>query len=304
MSGKPLRISGLVAAAFTPMRENGSLALERVPGIVDFLHRNRIAGLYVVGSTGEGASLDSEERRATAEAFVRAAAGRMPVIVQTGHNSLADARRLAAHARQIGASAVSAVPPSYFKLDSIETLVACMAEVAAAAPGTPFYYYHIPRLTDAAFDMVDFLRHAGERIPTLAGMKYTAATLSEMQECIELDEGRFEVLSGLDEMLLPSLAVGARGAVGSIYNFAAPVFQKAICAFHDGDIRQARLWQSRAIKIINVVLRRGGLAGMKAAMALVGQDCGPTRLPVPPLTENERELLRGELTALGFFEWL
>jgi len=286
------------------MHEDGSLALDGAERIVDHLHRWEVAGLYVAGSTGEGVSLDGGERRAVAEAFVRAAAGRMPVVVQVGHNSLAEARQLAAEAQRIGASAISAVPPSYFKPDSIETLVSCMAEVAAGAPNTPFYYYHIPRFTDAAFGMVDFLRLAGGRIPTLVGMKYTVTTLHEMQACIELESGRFDVLFGVDEMLLAGLLTGARGAVGTTYNFAAPLYHRVIRAFSEGDLPEARLWQSRAAEMINVLLRHGGLAGMKAVMELIGLDCGPTRLPVPRLSEQGRNRLRDELASLGFFQWI
>ena len=100
------RFKGLIAATFTPMQADGGLNLDVAPSIVEHLRGEGIAGLYVVGSTGEGVSLTGEERRATAEAFVRAASGRMPVIVQVGHNSIAEARQLAAHAERIGASAI------------------------------------------------------------------------------------------------------------------------------------------------------------------------------------------------------
>ena len=304
MSLDPLRLSGLVAATFTPMHADGTPALDRVPGIVEHLHRWRIAGLYVNGSTGEGVSLDGNERRAAAEAYVRAAAGRLPAIVQVGHNSLAEARQLAAHAQRIGAAAIAAMPPSYYKIDSLDALVSCMAEVASAAPETPFYYYHFPRMTGVEFDMVDLLRTAGERIANLAGMKFTAPALDQLQACVELDGGRFDVLLGVDDMLLPGLAAGVRGAVGATYNFAAPMFHQIIQAFSDGDVQTARLWQSRAVQMVRLISRRGGLAAHKAVMGLIGLDCGPTRLPLPSLSEQERQALRDDLTALGFFGWI
>ena len=93
-------------------------------------------------------------------------------------------------------------------------LVECCAEIAAAAPRLPFYYYHIPIMTGVAVPMTTFLTEAARRIPNLAGLKYTANTLHEYQECVALDGGRFDVLFGFDELLLPSLAVGAAGAVG------------------------------------------------------------------------------------------
>jgi N-acetylneuraminate lyase len=97
------------------MHRDGSLNLNAVKTIVEnYLYEEGISALYVVGSTGEGASLSGHERRATAETFVNAADARLPVVVQAGHNSLTEARQLATHSQQIGAAAFSAVPPSYF----------------------------------------------------------------------------------------------------------------------------------------------------------------------------------------------
>jgi len=226
------------------------------------------------------------------------------VIVQVGHNSLAEARELAAHAQSIGAAAISAVPPSYFKLGDVKTLAACMAEVADGALATPFYYYHVPHITGVAFSMVEFLRIAADRIPTLSGIKYTGTSVHEMQACLEYSDGRFDVLHGVDEMLLAGLAVGARGAVGSTYNYAAPLYKRLWAAFASGDIEEARLWQSRSVAMIRTILPHGGLAGQKAVMQLIGLDCGPARLPVPQLDQSEIEQLRRELETIGYFEWI
>ena len=299
-----MRLTGLIAATFTPMRADRTLNLDLVPAMVDHLATQGIGGLYVVGSTGEGVSLAGAERRAAAEAFVAAAKGRMPVVVQVGHNSLAEARELASHAEQIGAAAISATPPHYFKPDSLETLAACVAEVAGGAPETPFYYYHVPHISGANFSMFEFLRVAAERLPTLAGIKYTAPTLYDMQACINYDHGRFDILFGVDEMLLAGLAMGARGAVGSTYNYAAPLYRRVIREYSTGDMDEARLWQERAAAMVRVILRHRGLAGQKAVMQLIGLDCGPTRLPVADISDSERIVLRTELAALGYFEWI
>ena len=117
------------------MNVDGSLNTSVIGPMVDHLVAHDIAGMYVLGSTGEGVSLTADERCNVAEAFVKSAAGRLPVIVQVGCESLAQARQLAAHAQDVGADAVSAVSPLYFKPDSVETLVASMAEIASGAPG-------------------------------------------------------------------------------------------------------------------------------------------------------------------------
>ena len=294
---------GLLAATFTPMHADGAPNLAAIPGMIDHLERSGVAGLYVLGSTGEGPSLTFDERKAASSAFVEAARGRMPVIVQVGHESLDQARALASHAGAIGADAISAVSPVYFKPDSAATLVDAMAHVAAGAPDLPFYYYHIPSATGVSASMVEFLRLGGERIPNLRGIKFTSTDLAEYQQCLEFDRDRFAILYGRDEMLLSALASGASGAVGSTYNFAAPVYRRLMAAFDRGDFDAARREQSRSLALVDVVVRHGPRASQKAIMGLIGIECGPCRLPIRSLDGPERDALRSDLEAIGFFDW-
>ncbi len=286
------------------MHEDGSLDLARIPQIVEHLVNDRVAGLYVNGTTGEGPSLTGGERRAAAEAYVRAAGRRLPVIVQVGHNSLFEARELAAHAQAIGADAVSATPPMYFRPAGVGELVTCMADVASAAPDLLFFYYHIPRMTRVELDMVEFLQRAAERIPNFAGIKFSCSNLHEFQACVEFAADRWAVFFGYDEMLLSALVVGARAAVGSTYNFAAPLYHRLIEAFERGNLPEARRLQGLSVAMVRVLLHYRGMAGLKAAMKLVGRDCGPTRRPLIALTDAELEAMRRELQSIGFFDFV
>jgi N-acetylneuraminate lyase len=304
MNGRRPPLQGLIAATFTPFQRDGSVNLAPIRPMVDELVSRAVSGLYVLGSTGEGPSLTLDERCCVAEAFVQAAAGRLPVLVQVGCESLAQARQLAAHAQQIGADAISAVSPVYFKPSSVDALVDGMAEVAAGAPRLPFYYYHVPTVTGVDLSMTDFLRVGGQRISTLRGIKFTSPNVYEFQLCLESEEGKFEMLWGVDEMLLYGLAAGAQAAVGSTYNFAAPVYQQLIGALAQGDLDRARRQQSRSQALVRTFLPYGSRAAQKAIMSMVGPDCGPPRLPVAPLTAQQRAALRNELEAIGFFEWI
>jgi len=297
------RLRGLIAATYTPMDDRARLAPASVRPMVDRLLDEGVAGLYVCGSTGEGMSLTGGERREVAEAFTQAAAGRVPVIIQVGHNSVAEAAELAAHAQRIGADVVSATAPSYFKVSSVELLVDCMAEVAAGAPELPFYYYHIPSLTGAALDMTAFLRLAGRRIENLAGMKYTCPTLHEYHACLALDDGHYDVLWGCDEMLLPAWVMGARGAVGSTYNIAAPLYRRIIEAFDAGELEEARRLQGLSVQMVRTIARWPFHPAMKAIMKMLGQECGPCRLPQPRLSVGQIEELGKSLEQIGFFDW-
>lgn len=297
------KLNGLVAATYTPLHDDGSLNTEEIPSMVDRLLSNGVTGLYVCGSTGEGMSLSGDDRRTVAEAYVKATAGRVPVIVQVGHNSLDEARQLAAHAQQIGADIVSATCPSYFKVDTVTGLVDCMAELASGAERLPFYYYHIPTLTGSSIDMVAFLNLASKRIPNLAGLKYTAATLHEFQECRELQDGRFDVVWGFDEMLLGALATGATAAIGSTYNIAAPLYQRLIDAFKKGELQEARQLQALSISMIRTLCQYPFHPAMKAVLRMLGVNAGGCRLPQGCLSENEAAALKQQLESIGFFDW-
>ncbi len=300
-------ITGIVPAVFTPLHPDGSLSLGQVGPIVERLISQHASALYVCGATGEGVSLTREERMAVAESYIQAAAGRLPVIVQVGHDSLGEARLLAAHALSAGASAISAIPPGFFKVDRVELLLDCLGEICAAAPGLPFYYYHIPRLTAARIDVVELLRQGGARLPALHGVKYSDFTVFELQACVELEEGRFNILFGSDEMLLSGLTGGAQGAVGTTYSFALPLYQRLFSAFQLGKISEAQRLQSLSVQMLRIINRYAtastNLPAMKSIMKLVGLDCGPLRLPLPSLTSTQEQELAVALGDIGFFEW-
>jgi N-acetylneuraminate lyase len=295
------RLRGLIAATYTPFTADLAVDPAAIAAIVERLVASGVSGLYVCGSTGEGVSLSTPERKQVLEAYIAAVDGRLPVVAQVGHNSLVEACDLAAHAHQAGATAVSALAPAYFKPGSVEMLVECCRPIAEAAAELPFYYYHIPVLTGVALPMVPFLREAGAAIPNFAGLKYTAATLNEYQECVAVDGGRFDVLYGFDELLLPALSVGARGAVGSTYNIAAPLYLRLIDAFDAGNLESARELQLQAIRLINTLARFPFHPAVKVLLGWLGTPCGECRPPQPRLTAAQQQELRQGLEVIGFF---
>lgn len=297
-------LKGLIAATFTPLHSDGSLDLARVAPMVDALIRGGVQGLYVCGSTGEGPSLTTAERKETAEAFLQAADRRIPVAVQVGTTSLREASDLAAHAESAGADAISAIPPTYFKPSGIASLCDSIAEITGAAAKTPFYYYHIPSKTGVAPNIADFLERAAERLPTLAGVKFTDTRVFEFQECVERFRGRFQMLWGFDEMLLAGMTAGADGAVGSTYNFAPALYRALIEAVKAGDLARARSLQYDSIRMIRPLLDFDGVIGaLKAMMTLVGFDCGPTRPPLASLDQKQLADLERKQRDAGFFDW-
>ncbi len=302
MEGK---ITGLVAATFTPLTAEGVLDVEKVPSLVDRLVGDGVSGIYINGTTGEGMALSVEERCRMTEAYVGAAGGRLKTLVQVGHESLPDAMALAEHAAGLGVDGISAAPPCYFKPPSLDHLLDFLEPLASAASAQAFYYYHIPAMTGVAIDACEFLEEASKRLPTLAGIKYSDSDLSNLLACLQFDGGRYDILYGVDEALLGALATGCRGAVGSTYNFAARLYLKMWEAFDRGDLETARLWQGRSVQLVRTLVRVcHGRPGLKPMMALVGLDCGPHRLPQRDPRRGQIEEVRQLLEGMGFYQWI
>lgn len=273
------RITGLMAAPFVPLAADGSLAAGLVPAYAERLRHDGVRGVFVNGTTGEGQSLGDGERRTLVEAWIAEQSEAFPVVVHVGHTCLATAREHAAHAQRLGAAAIAAVAPYFFK-PGVAELVAWLAGIAGAAPGMPLYHYHIPSLSGSQVRMADLFTAAGQ-VPDLAGVKYTHEDLHDFRRTACLDGGRFDCVFGRDEILLAGLAMGARGAVGSTYNFAAPLYRRIITAFESGDLATARRWQDRAQELVDLLIASGGgVAGGKAFMAAAGLDLGPCRAPL------------------------
>ena len=298
------QLKGLIAAPFTAFQDNGNINLPVVDRQVESLVSNKVSGVFVCGTTGEGLSLTIGERQQLAERWRSAAGSRLRVIIHVGHTSLDECRTLAKHAQEIGADAISCQAPCFFKPGSVSDLVEFSVLVASAAPDVPFYYYHIPSMTGVSIPVADFLNAASSRIPTLVGVKFTYENLMDYLECRYLENGRFDMVFGRDEGLLAGLALGSRAAIGSTYNFAAPVYHRLIAAFEKGDLETARLEQLRSIKLIRLLASYGFMSAARATMNFLGIDLGPARLPNKELSAENRTKLKNDLDKLEFFSWL
>lgn len=279
---KITKTEGLVAAPPTGFLEDGSVDLTVVAPLAEHLHRQGVAGVFVNGTTGEGASLTTGEREQLAAEWRRVLPSGMKLFVHIGHNSLGDAQRVGRHAQTIGADAVAAIAPSFFKPAGVEGVIDWCSSVAAAAPELPFYYYHMPAMSGVALNIAEFLQRVGDRVPNLAGIKFTFEAMGDYCAAVRLGNGRYDVLWGRDEMLLGALAMGARGAVGSTYNVAGPLYRGIIAAFDRGDLPAAQVQQARAIAMINALVATGHFfAALKALLRLQGVPITPrVRLPL------------------------
>jgi len=302
---KPIQLlHEFVSAVHSPFHADGSLAAEVVPTQASFLASNGIRTVFITGSTGECHSLTCAERLALYEAWAAAApAHGLAVIAHVGGNSIEDARALARRARELELSATSALAPSYYKPATLADLIQWCAAIAAEAPELPFYYYDIPSLTGVSLPMDGFLRDAPARIPNFAGIKFTNPDLVSYRRSLDAAGGRFDLPWGVDEALLAALATGARGGVGSTYNWAHKLYVDLMSAFNRGDLVEARRLQSISIAMVDAIAGTSFMGTAKALMGRLGVPVGPARAPNGNPSTDQVDILMVRLGELGFDQW-
>ncbi|TXD48189.1 dihydrodipicolinate synthase family protein [Polaribacter sp. IC073] len=294
-----MKIKNLIAAAYAPMHSDGSLNTAKIKDYTQFLINNKIAGVFMNGSTGDFASLSTEERKQITLAWSQNKSKDLYLIDHVGHTSLREAKELATYAAD-KMDAIAVLAPYYFRLNSLDKLVEYCREIAACAPNLPFYYYHIPVLTGANFNMAEFLKKAENEIPNLAGIKFTNNNLIDYQHSKKVANGKFNILFGYDEIFLNSLPMGATGWVGSTYNQLAPLYYKIKELFDKGDMAAASELQVKAIRFVEILDSKGGYNGVgKGFMRVLGIDCGPSRFPHTTLTDADYKVIKEELDATG-----
>ncbi|MGI5975907.1 MAG: dihydrodipicolinate synthase family protein [Paludibacter sp.] len=298
------KINGLINAPFTPFYKNGEVNYEPIEAYAKMLAKNGLKGVFINGSSGEGYMLTVEERIKLAEKWMSVAPKDFKVIVHVGSTVVRDSRRLAEHAQKIGAFGTGAMASPFPKVGRVEELVKYCEEIASGAPKLPFYFYHIPALSGVFLPMLSFLQAADGRIPNLAGIKYTFESIYEYNQCMLYKNGKYDMLHGQDETILPALAMGgARGGIGGTTNYNGRELVGIIEAWDKGDLEVAREKQNFAQDVINVIVNyRGNIVGGKRIMKLIGLDLGENRTPFRNMTREEESSMRKELEVINFFE--
>jgi N-acetylneuraminate lyase len=282
------KYEGLVAAPFTPMDKGGNINLGMVEVYYKFLEKNGVTGAFINGSTGEGASLTQKEKQLQAAKWAKCykSGGKVRIINLVGGTSYMECIENALFSYEAGISAIAIVAPYYYKPDDETQLAEFCARIGESVPEMPVYFYHIPVLTGVNMPMSGFLRKISAMLPNFAGIKYTQEDFMDFQLCLTYRNGAYDILWGRDECLLSALILGCRGAVGSTYNYAAPLYHNLIKAFNEGNLIEAKRLQKLSIDMIRLLGKYGGLATGKAYMKFAGLDCGTFRLPVKNMSEE------------------
>jgi dihydrodipicolinate synthase/N-acetylneuraminate lyase len=278
-------IKGALAAALTPLREDGQALDEEAFGpYADFLAEGGLDGVLALGTTGEGILLSLAERKRATELFIEASAGRLQVAAHCGAQTTADTVELAQHAVEAGADAVAVIGPPYFKLDD-QALFEHFRRAAAAAAPTPFYLYEFEATSGYAIPLgvIDRLR---QEAPNLAGLKVSDSPFDKVRPY--LVEG-LDVFVGAEALIADCLGAGAAGAVSGL---AAGFPAEVAAVVRDPSPEGAqRLGELRA-----GIERFPRHAGLKAVAGRKGVPLlEDVRAPLRRLTQAERDELFGWL---------
>ena len=268
-------LRGAIAAAVTPLRDAGeALDEDAFRPYVDFLAAGGVDGVLALGTTGEGFLLPVEQRMRTAELIVEAAAGRVQVAVHAGAQSTWDTVELAAHAADVGATAVAVMGPPYFPLDEAELLAHFAAAARACAPA-PFYVYEFAARSGYAVPLA-VLERLREAAPNFRGMKVSDTPWKRFQPY--LLEG-LDVFVGPESLSPEGLAHGAVGAVSALASAFPELIAEAV--------RDPASAQLAAVR--TAVERFPFQSALKTVLARRGVPINPdVRRPLRALTESER----------------
>lgn len=298
------KIEGLIVAPFSPLHADGSLNLDVIPKYCEFLVRNQIQGVFVNGTSGEGLSLTTEERKAVAAAWMKTAPKSFKIIVQIGHPCLEDSIAMAKHAQDIGAYAIGSLASIFFKAGSAEDLVNHSALEAAAAPKLPYYFYHIPQITGVDHPMIDYIKYAEQKIPTFAGIKYSKFELTDYRLCVAYKNGKYDIPFCQDETFVAAMSMGAKGSIGSTYNYDAPITLAIMKAFKEGRSQDAMDLQLKAIQIVKVLAGTGCyFAAAKELLRAVGIDLGCVRSPLKNPSPEKFAIMKKELEQINYAQF-
>lgn len=283
-------IDGLIAAAFTPLDDDGNLNVHVIPDYLSFLKRNNVKGVFINGTSGEAFSLTTIERNKIVDAWVSARekvgdkSDTFKLIVQVGATGIEDEKKMVEHVRGLSVDGFSSMAPIFFKPSKLDVLLKHIQKVAAVAPEIPYYYYHVPQISGVDFPMMHLLNSIQKpkySIPNFAGIKFSLPNFYDYMSCQATYGEKYDMPFCSDQILICALTLGATGSIGSTYNYSAPLSNEVIRLFREGKIRESRNMEQK-LNQLSAFLHDTGAYFSVAKMLIksCGVDLGTVRSPL------------------------
>jgi len=298
----------LLSAPWTPFNPDGSVNLAPIATLAKNFVESGVNTVWIVGGMGQFDALSVAERNAIVNEWtIQGHKQGLFVIAHVGHTSQPDAIAMAQYAKSIGADAIAAVPP-YYELSDEDTLIDWFAPVLAAAPGLPFYYYHIPASTGQTLNVYTFTQkvYSSGKLPGFAGVKYVDPDFGTFFNCVnDPILNRTYNYMWAPEPKLTSFPIPGNGTILA-ESFYAGTFLRMWDRFNNGNMAQARAeqaWKMTCEGIFGDVGVDITVAKRSVYRTLCGIDMGMPRLPVSqvPITDEQYNELVSRLNSVGFF---
>ncbi len=289
-------LQGSIVAIVTPFRDK-RIDEKALGELIDFHLTAGTAGIVPCGTTGESATLTHEEHKQMIEVTVKMVGGRIPVIAGTGSNSTKEAVALTQHAKSAGADGALLITP-YYNKPTQEGLYQHYRTITEQVD-LPLILYNIPGRTG-----VNMLPETVARLmpyENIVGIKEGSGSIQQVAELIHLCRGRLTVLSGDDAITLPMMAIGAKGAISVTANIVPADLAKMVAAGVSGDLTVAQSWHNRLYPLHKVLFLETNPIPVKAALSFMGKCRDDVRLPLSPLSGNNRDRLRAAMADYGLF---
>jgi 4-hydroxy-tetrahydrodipicolinate synthase len=285
---------GSMVAIVTPFKE-GKVDEERYRELIDFQISNGTGAIVPCGTTGESATLSMEEHSRVIDIALEAVNGRVPVIAGAGGNNTKEAIQLSKHAKEAGADATLQVTP-YYNKPTQEGLYQHFKAIAVAVP-LPQVLYNVPGRTS-----VNMLPETVARLADLqevVAIKEASGNLGQMAEILELAGDKITLLSGDDSVTLPVLALGGKGVISVIANIVPKDSADMIQAWEEGDVTKARELFYKLLPLSKAMFFETNPIPVKTSLGLMGKINEEMRLPLAPMSSNNRERLIKALKDYG-----
>ncbi len=287
-------LRGSLVALVTPFK-NGQVDVDTLKKLVEWHIEQGTHGLVPVGTTGESPTLTHEEHEMVVTETVKAAAGRVPVVAGAGSNNTAESLRHMKHAKAVGADAALVVTP-YYNKPTQEGLYAHFATLHDAVE-LPIVIYNIP--PRSVVDMSPKTMGELAKLPRIIGVTDATGDLSRVSQQRIICGVDFLQISGEDATAHGFNAQGGVGCISVTANVAPALCSALQSACLTGDYAKALEIQDRLMPLHQAVFTEPGLVGVKFAMSELGLCSDEVRLPLTPLTEGTKDLLRAALRHAG-----
>lgn len=289
------RFRGTGVALATPFDEDGAVDYDHLAAHVEAQIEGGVEFLVPCGTTGESATMTGGERRSVIAATVEAAGGRVPVMAGAGTNDTREAVAMARGAVEAGADAILSVSPYYNK--PTQSGLYAHFEAIAAVLDVPLFVYNVPGRTASNIEAETILRLAA--IDGIAGVKEASGDIDQVARIISDRPAGFLVLSGDDALTLPIVALGGDGVISVVANEAPAAMSDLVRAALAGDMAAARELHYRLLRLMNANFVETNPIPVKTALELMGRMPARFRLPLVPMSDRHRQVLRAALEAAG-----